>query len=225
MAQTVLARQHSSRTLAGIIKPTRGVVKLDGKPVHAMNPRTRARLIAYTPVALEAPGLGQTVAEYVAASLYPYGHSLKIGLTSYDLQEAITHLGKLEAEHLAQRRLATLSSGEQKRSIIAHGLARRPIVLLADEPTSLLDMRARLLAYRVLRLEAEKGRIVVASTHDMLLAALYADHVVVIDKGVVVAQGTAGKVLSSELLEAVFSVKIAVAEVDGRTVPIPLEPL
>ncbi|KSW12086.1 hypothetical protein CF15_04745 [Pyrodictium occultum] len=211
------------KTVAGLLEPSRGRVLLDGVEVHRLPPRERARRLAYIPAFLEAPGLGQSVEEFVAASRYPLRRSLALGPSERDLAEARRQLARVEAAGLAARRLAALSSGERQRALLAHALARGARALLADEPTSFLDLRGRLLTYKLLVEEARRGRIVVAATHDMVLAGLYADRVAVLHRGRVVAAGGPGEVLEPGLLEEVFGVRVEMARVAGRSVPVPVD--
>jgi len=210
------------QVLGGLHRPSRGRVLLGDLDVHALAARDRARLIAYVPAVLEAPGLGQTVEEFVAASRYPLHRGLGLGPGRGDLEEAQRQLSRVEADRLAGRRLSALSSGEKQRALLAHALARGARVLLVDEPTSFLDMRGKLLVYKLLREEARRGRVVVAATHDMLLAGLYADRVVLLSEGRVAAQGVPAEVLNPGLLEKVFHVKVELVELEGRVLPIPV---
>ena len=212
------------KVAAGLLKPSSGQVLLDGRPVHSIPPRERARLVAYIPAELPEPGLGQTVADFVAASRYPLHGGLSLKPLPQDYREAMHALERLNATSIAWKAMSKVSSGEKQRATIAHGLVREARLILADEPTSFLDLSGRLLLYRILREEAARGRIVVAATHDMLLAGLYADHIVVLHSGKVVAEGPPGIVLRRELLERVFHVETRILHVDGRPIPIPVAP-
>ena len=212
------------RVAAGLLRPERGEVLLDGRPVHSMRARERARLIAYIPAELPEPGLGQRVVEFVAASRYPLHHGLNLRPQPADYREALRALREIGADGIAWRPVSRVSSGEKQRAVIAHGLARHARLVLADEPTSFLDLSGRLRLYTLLRREASRGGIVVAATHDMLLAGLYADKLVLMESGRVVAEGNPWEVLREELLKRVFHVEVRVMRVDGRPVPVPVAP-
>jgi iron complex transport system ATP-binding protein len=212
------------RTIAGLHKPLSGKVLLRGTDVYEMNPRDRAKHIAYVPSALPSPGLGQSVAEFVAAGLYPARSGLALGPSRGDLEKAEKLLGKLGIGGLASRPLYATSSGERQRAQLAHALIRGPEVLVVDEPTSFQDMYGRVLMYSVLREYAESGRLVIVATHDMVLAALYATRILLLDKGRVVGDGDPGEVLARDVLERVFNVEIVFAEIGGRRIPVPVAP-
>ncbi len=213
------------RLLAGLLEPLEGVVEACGRRLAGLDPRSRARLVAYVPAA--APrGLGQLVEEYVAAGRYPLWGGLRSTPREEDLEAARGALSRLEALGLAHRRVGELSSGEAQRASLAHGVARGAPVLLVDEPTSFQDVRGRLLVYRALRGEAGRGAVVVVATHDFVLAGLYADHVVVVSGGRVVAQGAPGEALTPSVVGEVFRVRAEWVEAPGLgRLLVPVEPL
>jgi iron complex transport system ATP-binding protein len=120
---------------------------------------------------------------------------------------------------LRTRRVTDLSGGELARVALARVLAQGCDVLLLDEPTAALDVRHQELALGLMRREADAGRGVVVAIHDLDAAAAYADRLVVMDAGVVVADGAPRDVLTSVDLGAVFGVPIeVVVDAHGRTV-------
>ncbi|ALL01505.1 ABC-type cobalamin/Fe3+-siderophores transport systems, ATPase components [Pyrodictium delaneyi] len=211
------------RVLAGLHVPAQGRVFIGNRDVYKLPRMERARLIAYVPAVLESPGLGQTVEEFVAASRYPLHPGPRLGPQPGDLEEAQRQLRRVEAEKLAQQSLGKLSSGEKQRTLLAHALARDADVLLVDEPTSFLDLRGRLLVYKLLHEEARRGRVVVAATHDMMLAGLYADQVVLLSQGRIVAQGPPKDILHPRLLERVFQVKVEMTRLGDKHIPVPVD--
>ena len=214
------------KTVAGLIKPSRGTVRVAGTEIHRLPPRQRALLAAYTPPLPPQRGLGQTVLEFAAASLYPRHGLLGLEAPRQALQEAARALERLEIDGLAGRSLLATSSGEAQRAMIAHALARNAPLTLLDEPTSFQDLRGRLLVYMAARSLARRGHAAVMATHDYTLASLHADHVVLIHRGRVVAQGPPGEVLTPERVETVYRVRVVEAYTpDGRRTLIPVEPL
>ncbi len=214
------------RVFAGLVEPTAGEVTVAGRRLHGMPPRERARLVAYAPPLPPGRGLGQTVEEFVASSLYPSTGLLGAsGPGEAEKREARRVLRLLDAEALAQRRLWELSSGEAQRAMLAHALARGARLLLVDEPTSFQDVRGRLLVYRALRSAAEAGAAVVVATHDFTLASMHADRVAVLAGGRLVAQGAPGEVLTPVLIEEVFRVRAGTVETRWGRLLVPLEPL
>ena len=213
------------RVISGIIAPSSGSIVVGSYDIHRINKRARARLVSYVPAELEAPGLGQSVVEFVASSLYPYKKNIELGISKNDLEEALQVLARLEVDSIAYKRLDRISSGEKQRALIAHGLLRRAPVLIVDEPTSFQDLRGKLLVYRVLSEYSKSGRIVVVATHDFLLADRYADKVLLLDRGRVVGYGAPQETLSRENIARVFRVGIESIEARRARVLVPVEPL
>jgi iron complex transport system ATP-binding protein len=132
------------------------------------------------------------------------------------------HLG-LEA--LARRPISTLSGGERQRAVIARALAQEPSLLLLDEPTTALDLGHQ---HEVLTLVDElrlaRSLTVVSALHDLTLAGQYANHFLLLDRGAVVADGTAAGVLVPELLERCYGTPVTVVDSDGTLVVVPPRP-
>jgi iron complex transport system ATP-binding protein len=210
------------KVLAGILEPSSGTVEIDGADLYSLSIRERAKLVAYIPPALESTGLGQRVEEFVAAGRYPYASGLKLGPDLSDIEEARRVLAIVEAGSVADKPLGKTSSGEMQRAMIAQALVRRSPVLVADEPTSFQDLRGRLLVYSLLKSYAESGRVVVAATHDFLLASLYADRVVVVRRGEVVTAGPPSEALSAKVIADVFGVEVEQVRLGSRLMPIPV---
>ena len=116
--------------------------------------------------------------------------------------------------------MTTLSGGEKARVALARALATQAPVLLADEPTAALDPRHQLTVMELLRQTANAGGAVLAIMHDLTLAARFADRVLVMDQGRIVADGTAEKSLSAERLASVFGIEAATVMVDNKPVPV-----
>jgi len=211
------------RVISGILPPSSGAVFMGDYNVHALDRRSRAKLVSYVPAELEAPGLGQSVVEFVASSLYPYKRDLELGIPPVDLDRALKALSQLEVEDIASRRLDRVSSGEKQRALIAYGILREAPVLVVDEPTSFQDLRGKLLVYEVLAKYTRPGRIVVVATHDFLLASRYADKVLLLDKGRVVDYGEPAETLSRDNIARVFRVSVEDIKVRGARILIPVE--
>lgn len=130
----------------------------------------------------------------------------------------------VEVGHLAERRIPTLSGGEQARAALARVLAQDTSVLLLDEPTAALDLRHQQLVLRLARSRAEAGAAVVVVLHDLGLAAGHADRIVVLRGGSVVGDGAPSQVLDAELLGEVYDhpVEVIVHPRTGRPLVIPL---
>ena len=205
------------RAIAGLVRPAAGEILLDGAPVHAMSRAARARRIAYLP---QTGGISWPlpVGMVVALGRMPHGEAPDaLSLEGRRaVAEAIAAVGLDGFEH---RPMTELSGGERGRALLARALATQAPVLVADEPVAALDPRHELLVLDVLRERARAGATVVAVMHDLTLAARFADGVVLLDHGRMVADGTAAEVLTAPRLETVFGIDAAVTgQGDGLTV-------
>lgn len=208
------------RTLAGTARFT-GRVLLAGRPLGEMNRRELARLAAVVPQHPFVPD-GMTVADYVLLGRtphVPYWGSEGPG----DLRAAAGALARLESEEFASRRLATLSGGERQRVVLARALAQEAPLLLLDEPTTGLDLGHQQQVLELVdTLRRERGLVVLSAMHDLTLAAQYAERLVFLDGGRVVAEGGPEAVLREELLAARYRARLAVLRHEGRPVVVPV---
>lgn len=184
------------RALAGLLPLTHGVARLQGEDVVTLSARARAARVAYLPqegrIAWNLPAVE------VAALGVPF-------LSGADAMTAArAALGEVEAGHLADRGVAEMSGGERARVLLARALAANATALLADEPTAGLDPEAQLMVLERLRARAAAGQAVLVSLHDLSLAARYADRVVVMDAGRVVAQAAPMDALTPEVMAQAF---------------------
>jgi|UniRef100_A0A7J3Z699 ABC-type cobalamin/Fe3+-siderophores transport systems, ATPase components len=213
------------KTIASIVKPRVGAVYIDGKLLSRLSPRELGKIIVYVDPQISKT-IPSTVLEFLLTARYPHQNTLGFSMPRQDL-EVIENVSKqLNIDHLLSRRLDQLSSGELQRVLIARALVQRPKVLLLDEPSAFLDLRYRLEILDYIKMVAKANRIVcIVAIHDLYLASLYADKVVVINNGEIVAVGTPGEVLKEDILERVYRVRISLLSINGRRVVIPLEPI
>jgi iron complex transport system ATP-binding protein len=184
--------------LAGLLVPDSGQVGIDGTDIAAMHPRTRAQRIGYLPQDGEA-AWDVAVRSLVALGRMPHGD---------DGAEAVEQaLAALDLVPLATRPISKLSGGEKARALLARVLAGEPEWLLADEPLAALDIGHQLTLLRHLRQVADNGTGVVLVLHDLSLAMNHADHVVVLDKGSLIASGSPEAALSRDMIAQVWDVQ------------------
>jgi iron complex transport system ATP-binding protein len=197
------------KLIAGSLAPLSGRVLLDGMPTHTMTPRLRAQRIAM--VQQESTLLFPSRAwEFVMQGRHPYGRTLRFE-TEEDITVARNALAQVGAEHLTDRWMDKISGGEKQRVILARALAQQPAMLLLDEPTLHLDIAAQVDLLESLRKLASVNRyIVVVVTHELNLAAAYADQVALLQRGRCLRVGAPASVYQRELLEQVFQTPLAV---------------
>ena len=186
------------RGMAGTV-PHRGAVRVDGVEISTLPPRRAAAAIAVVPQHRVLPD-DMSVLDYTLLGRIP--HAGYFGVEAMDdLAAARRALSRLDAGELEDRRLGTLSGGETQRVVLARALAQEAGVLLLDEPTTALDIgHAQQVLDLVDRLRWERNMAIVAAIHDLTFAAQYADDLLLLDGGTVVAQGAPASVLTEEAI-------------------------
>ena len=208
------------RSIAGVI-PHDGRILVDGSPLSARSSRRRAQLIAYVPQSPVLPS-GMTGAEYVLLGRNPFvTHFGRESGHDYSMVEDV--IERLDLADLAQRDVDTLSGGERQRLVIARAIAQEAPILLLDEPTSALDIGHQQQALELVdKLRREHGLTVVSAMHDLTLAGIYSDRLILMHAGHCVAQGTAEDVLRPETLGEFYGVSVRVhREADGTIIVVP----
>lgn len=208
------------RLLAGLASPVSGRVLLDGRPVFDWPPRRRAARIAFLP---QSPPreIALTVRQIVLMGRYPH-RQLGLFETVKDIQIAERAMVATQTLEFADRPLSTLSGGEAQRVHIAAALAQEPGILLLDEPTSALDLCHQLRICELATALASVGMAIVLVTHDLNLAVRYCSRVLLLDNGCPIAAGAPREVITPEVLEPVYLVKLAMlaSEHGGWIAPI-----
>jgi iron complex transport system ATP-binding protein len=207
------------RAIARLV-PFAGEIVLDGRAVGELSRPELARLIAVVPQEPSTPPW-MTAAEYVLLGRTPHlGPLAKEG--ARDRNAAARALARLDLLPFADRRLGTLSGGEKQRVVVARALAQEARIVLLDEPTAALDIGHQQQALELLDgLRAESGLTLVAAMHDLTLAAQYADRMVLLDAGRVVADGAPVDVLTEAAIAQHYGAAIDVVPVGDRLAVVP----
>lgn len=200
-----------AKTLAGQVKPQHGSIEILGRPLSSYSRKALARRVAMVPQysPIEVPF---TVAEVVLMGRSP--HLSLAGLETHrDLEIAAEAMAATQVDHLARRRLNQLSGGELQRTIIARAICQQPQIIILDEPTASLDLAHQVHVMDLMeRLKNERGYTVVMISHDLNLAAMYADQLLLLHQGSVAAQGDPGEVYTYERLEQTYGCVLLVGD-------------
>jgi iron complex transport system ATP-binding protein len=207
------------RAVAGLITPE-GDVCIDGRAVGDFKRRELARLVAFVPQSPLIPA-GATVADYVLLGRTPH-HSLLGGPGRTDLAAADEAMGRLELGPLADRVVTTLSGGERQRVVLARALAQAAPILLLDEPTASLDIGHQQQVLELVdSLRRDRDLTVLSTMHDLTLAGQYANRLVLLDAGRIVASGAPDDVLTEQHLADYYGASVRVIHDGGRAFVLP----
>jgi iron complex transport system ATP-binding protein len=206
------------RLATRVLLPVSGTVSLNGSEVSGLRPREVARLVSVVPQE-EATLFPFSVEETVLMGRSPWLSGFGF-VSDTDRATAAECLEVVDASHLIRRDVTELSGGERQRVLIARALAQGASLLVLDEPTSHLDLRHQVAILRLLeRLRAEQGRTVVVISHDVNLCSRFADRMVLLAAGEVLADGPPAEVLRPGLLSKAYGTSISVRRVDGLDSP------
>ncbi len=201
------------RLLTGALAPQNGEVRLGDRPLRNLGDRERARAIAVVPQSESSP-FPITVREMVGMGRYPHlGPWERTGKA--DRVTVDRALERCAVTNFADRDIGQLSGGERQRARIARALAQDAPILLLDEPTAGLDLRYRMELFHLLRELRDDGLAVLVITHDLNLAARFADRLLLLDRGRARARGAPAEVVSRGTLEAVYEWPLRVAPHPG----------
>lgn len=211
------------KLLSGYLLPQKGRVTLGGRELRRLSPRERARRIAIVPQDTPA------VFDYTAMEVVLMGrspHLSTLGVESaHDVAIARDAMQRTGTTAFAGRALGALSGGERQRVLLARALAQQTPILLLDEPTAHLDVNFQIETLRLLRaLNQEEHVTVLAVLHDLNLASLYCDHLVMLSAGRIAAEGLPNEVLTADRLAEVYGARVwcEVHPVTGRAYVLPI---
>jgi iron complex transport system ATP-binding protein len=207
------------RALAGLV-PSEGIIRVRGDELSSLSLRERARRFAYLPqghlVHWPLPAR-----DIVALGRYPHGATDPARLTARDAEAVLRAMQAADVMEFSDRRVTELSGGERSRVALARALAVEAPVILADEPTSSLDPRHQIDVMKTLRTAVDQGGLVIVVTHDLGLAARFADTVLVMSEGRLVSQGVPSEALSEQVVADVFRISAYRAEFQREAVIVP----
>lgn len=195
------------RTLNGRVVPASGLVNLDGEDIVTLSRPEIARRIAVVAQENETR-FPVTVREYVLAGRFAHGSAFGWESES-DVAAATRAMSECGLESYADRQMNELSGGERQRVVLARALATDAKVLLLDEPAANLDIEHQGMMFRLVRdrsRERECSAIVI--THDLNIASEFADQILLLKDGAIVAAGTPEDVLTEENIASAYNVKV-----------------
>lgn len=193
------------RAFTRILRPISGAVLLEGKAISSFAPKALAQAVAMLPQSATAPD-GITVGDLVARGRFPH-QGLMRQWSDADEAAVVWAMECTRIESLVDRRVSDLSGGQRQRVWIAMALAQQSATLLLDEPTTFLDLAHQLEILELCeQLVAEQDMTIVAVLHDLNQAARYAQHIIAMKAGQVVASGDPTEVVTAEMVATVFGV-------------------
>jgi iron complex transport system ATP-binding protein len=207
------------RALAGLV-PSDGAIHVGGDALASLPLRERARRFGYL-------AQGHIVhwplpaRDIVALGRYPHGATDPSRLTPRDSEAVLRAMQVADVVAFSERRVTELSGGERSRVALARVFAVEAPVILADEPTSSLDPRHQIDVMKSLRGAADKGTLVIVVTHDLGLAARFADQMLVLSDGRLVSHGAPAEALSEQVMADVFRISAYRAEYQREAVIVP----
>lgn len=208
------------RLISGELQPTTGHIRFLGESVTEYPPQELAQKRAYLRQQRDV-NFPFRALEIVLLGRYPHLNGAKE--TAADLNIARESMKQVEADIFAERLYSTLSGGEASRVDLARILAQEPRLFLLDEPTNHLDPRHQVQILRLCQSIAQSGKTVIAALHDLNLAAMYAEQVLMLRDGNSIAVGTPARIFTPQQLEAVYDLPFEVMQhSSGRQVVIPL---
>jgi iron complex transport system ATP-binding protein len=198
------------RVLAGILVPTRGEVLVHGRPIKTLPRSHLARELAFVPQRT-SPAFAFTVREMVLMGRHPYA-GLSLFESDEDFKCAQKAMEEVGVAHLADKPFDTLSGGEQQLVVLARAFAQGTDILVLDEPISFLDLRHQWEVLRLLEARASAGQTILATFHDLNIAARWCHRVGILRRGELVAVGPPQKVFITTRLREIYGVAVEVVQ-------------
>ncbi len=205
------------RLCARILKCRSGAVFVFGKDVKNLSQKQIAEEIGFVPQETHF-ALDFSVEQIVAMGRYPYLRPFEPA-TSIDL-DAVEHaLDSADLTQLRKRPVNMLSSGERQRVVIARALCQEPKILILDEPTSHLDLNHQIKIMNLLQKLNKQGKSIVIANHDLNLAGLFCQNLVLMHQGTIYAKGAPTDLITKEILREVYGAQVKIIRHPNRDVP------
>ena len=201
--------------LLGLLKPLEGEVKVSGKPHRDYSKQDLSQLIGLVPQ-FESSPFNFSVFEYVLLGRSPYLRPFQLP-RDVDIKITNEALEAAGIQHLMDKPINELSGGERQLVHIARVLAQQTRILLLDEPTAHLDLENQNRILKLLKDMSSQGITTVLTTHDPNAAIFAADYFVLMNRGIVVAQGDLDQVITAENLSLIYQTPIRVEQANGFT--------
>lgn len=200
------------KCLNGILQPDGGEILLDGKSAAALKPEEIAKIIAYVPQ-YSGSFFAMTVVDAVMMGRLPYaGRSY----SAKDREIVFRIMQSMELEQFAFRSISELSGGERQRVFIARAMAQQPKIIILDEPTSALDLHNQLfILHMITRLAQDNNITIIMTIHDLNLASMFCDKILMLKDKRIFAYGDAQTVLREKNIDDMYRVKTKVTLEDG----------
>jgi len=208
------------RLMNGLLKPAQGTIMLRDKMMNKIRRDILARDMAYVPQ-IHTNVFPSIVFDTVLLGRKPY---MQWNSGNKDREITAKVLVKLDLDDIAFTDINRLSSGQRQRVFIARALAQKPDIILLDEPTSNLDFQHQHEVMALLQQLSHTGFTIVIAIHDLNLAIKYCTDFVLLDEGKLVAHGNQD-IISKELIETIYKVKVRIIREEGETFIIPLKPI
>lgn len=206
------------KLIAGLMRPRSGSIEIFGRPVHYMSGKALARNVAIVP---QYP---PTDISFTVADLVLMGRSPHLGLLGLEQAKDFAigeeAMAFTKVDHLAHRTLDQLSAGERQRVLIARAICQQARIIVLDEPTASLDLAHQIRIMDLLeKLRRNEGITVIMISHDLNLAALYGDRLLLMDRGRMASLGAPHQVLNYKTLEEAYGCVLLVDENPLKKVP------
>ncbi len=200
------------KCLNNIFSPEAGNIKVNGRDIRSMTPKEIAKLIAYVPQ-YNGTFFNINVLDTVMMGRLPYaGRSY----TENDRKIVYEILEKMNLDKFAFRSICEMSGGERQRVFIARALAQQPQIIILDEPTSSLDLHNQLFILKMIEeLSKKENLTIIMIIHDLNLASMFCNKLVILKEGKIFAQGNAADVLTEANVGDVYKVATKITVEDG----------